>query len=89
MLSRKVLNLHQVRERRRKNAITFFGQFYGFLVECVLYFGLMYTMQKDSDINVRMGLLIGLAVEFGIVSVVEVLTSQHLALHLPHNRYIS
>ena len=88
LLSRKVLTMDQVRKRRRKNAITFLGQFYGFIVECLLYFGMMYTLKEGSQVIYRLGLVLCFWIEFGIVSIVEVLTSKFLGAHLPHNRFL-
>ena len=48
LLSREVLTRGEVKRRRRINAITFVGQFYGFIVECVFYFGIISFYNKYS-----------------------------------------
>ena len=85
MLSRNIPTQGEVKRRRRVNAITFLGQFYGFIVECVLYFGVMFTLQESSDITYRAGIVLIFWLEFGVVSVVEVITSKNLRNFLPHN----
>ena len=87
LLSRKILSNGEFKRRRQVNAITFSGQFYGFIAECVLYFGLMYTLQESSDVVYRVSIVIGLVVEFGIVSVIEIVTSNNLNNFLPHNYF--
>ena len=86
MVTKKILPVVEVRKRHRKNAITFLGQFYCFLVECAITIGFFYTMQESSEPRDRAYLLVGLLVEFGILSVVEVITSNALKQNLPHKR---
>ena len=85
MLSRNILTKGEVKRRRQVNAITFLGQFYGFIAESVLYFGMMFTLQESSDIAYRVGIVLIFWLEFGVVSVVEVITSENLRNFLPHN----
>ena len=86
MLTRKILSAGEVKRRRQKNAITFLTQFYGFVVECITVLGFLYTFKKSSNIRFRVAIAIGYWVEFGIVSIVEVMASQNLRPYLPHNR---
>ena len=83
MLKKKVLKMDQVKRRKRQNAITFLGQFYGFIVEVLLYTGLIYALLHLS-ISHRVWIVLGVVIEFGIISVVEVLTSNNLIEYLPH-----
>jgi len=88
MLKRKILTVDQVKKRNQKNAVTFLGQFYGFVVECVVAFSLLYLVIKEnSNITYRIAVVICFWVEFGVVSIVEVMTSQNLRKYLPHNWY--
>ena len=87
MVTRKILPAIEVRKRHRKNAITFLGQFYCFLVELAITIGFFYTMQETTKVGNRACLLVGLWVEFGILSVIEVMTSTTLKTNLPHNRF--
>ena len=86
LFTRKVIKEVEYKRRRQINCITFSGQFYGFLVECTTYIGIYSTLQKNSNISYRMLVAICYWVEFGIVSFVEVMTSQNLRRYLPHNR---
>ena len=85
MLKKKVLNTGQVKSRRRENAITFLGQFYGFGVEVLLYVSLMYTLREKESIGYRVAIVVGVWLEFAIISIVEVMTSNNLREYLPHN----
>lgn len=85
MLKKKILSTGEVKRRRRQNAITFLGQFYGFGVEMLVYSGLIYTMREKASINYRLGLVVGFWIEFGLLSGVEVMTSTNLKHYLPHN----
>ena len=85
LFNRKILREDEYNRRKQINCMTFSGQFYGFIVECFTYLGLIYTFQKGSDITFRLVITISVWVEFGIVSVVEVMTSQNLKAHLPHS----
>ena len=84
---RKVLRVGEVKKRHRRNAITFLAQFYGFVVECAINAGFIYTIRESSDISFRLMLVICISAEFGLLSVVEVLTSDGLRRNLPHNRF--
>ena len=87
MLDKKILSSVEVKRRCQRNAMTFLGQFYAFVVETVIYFSMMYTLIKtDSSIYARLAVSVGNWIEFGLVSVVEVMTSQSLKKYLPHNR---
>ena len=88
LFSRKVLKEHEFKRRRLINSMSFSGHFYGFIVECITFVGLCSTLEKSSDINFRLALAICFWLEFGIVSIVEVMTSQNLRPYLPHNRYL-
>ena len=84
MLKKKVLSTGEAKRRRNRNAISFMGQFYGFGVEIILYFGMLFTLRETSNIGYRLGLVLCFWIEFGIVSVVEVMSSNHLLNYLPH-----
>ena len=88
LLTREVLKVGEVRKRHRKNAITFLGQFYGFIVECTITFGLGLTMERNANISYRLLLIICIWLEFGILSVIEVMASEGLREKLPHNRHL-
>ena len=87
-LRKKRVPFNDVNKRHRKNAITFLGQFYGFAVRCLLAIGMIYILHTHSDVIYRLIILVVNWVEFGILSVVEVMTSQNLLQNLPHNRYL-
>ena len=86
MLRKKRLPVNEVNKRHRKNAITFLGQFYRFVVQCIITSGMLYILHTHSDVSFRLLILIVNWVEFGILSVVEVKTSTNLTENLPHNR---
>ena len=85
MLRKNILSVDVIKRRRQKNAVTFLGQFYGFIVEGITYVALMFTLQKDSNLLQRIAIVVGFWVEFGFASMVEVMTSQSLRQYLPHN----
>ena len=88
MLKRKLLTVDQVQKRNQKNAVTFLGQFYGFVVESVFGFCMLYlVMKENSNITYRVAIVIYFWVEFGVVSIVEVMASNNLRRYLPHNWY--
>ena len=87
MLKKRRLPVGEVKKRHQKNAITFLGQFCRFVVEWTLTMGAVYTLQDHSEITYRMAIVIFLWMEFGFLSVVEVMSSQNLKNNLPHNRY--
>ena len=87
LLTREVLKVGEVKQRHRKNAITFLGQFYGFMVECIITFGLALTMDRNANIGYRLLLIICIWLEFGVLSVIEVMASEGLREKLPHNRH--
>ena len=86
LFDRKVLQETEFKKRRQINSMTFLVQFYGFVVECITYVGVMFTLKKSSDIGYRLLISICFWVEFGIASVVEVMMSRNLKEFLPHNR---
>ena len=86
MMKKKRIRIEDGKRRHQKNAVTFFGQFWTFVVECLVYICLMYSMRKTSHIAYRLAVIFGFWIEFGVVSVVEVMTSQSLRPYLPHNR---
>ena len=88
MLNKKLLRPDDVKARHQKNAITFIGQFYGFIAEIIISFSYMYTYKLNAHINARLAVALGSWIEFGLVSVIEVMTSQNLRRCLPHNRLI-
>ena len=87
LLTRKIIKEVEYKRRRQINCMTFSGQFYGFLVEFFTYIAVYTTLKKNSSITFRLAIAICFWVEFGIVSVVEVMTSQNLRRYLPHNLY--
>jgi hypothetical protein len=85
MLKKKVLKIGGVKRRRRENAITFVGQFYGFGIEMMVYSAMIYTSREKTSVIYRLGVVLCFWIEFGIVSIVEVMTSNSLSQYLPHN----
>ena len=86
LFTRQIIKEVEYKRRRQINCITFSGQFYGFVTECTTYIGIYSTLKKSSNISFRLIVAICYFVEFGIVSLVEVITSQNLRRFLPHNR---
>ena len=86
MMKKKIMETGVLERRQQKNAITFLGQFWTFVVECIFYFLVVYSMNKKSHFIYRLLAIIGIWVEFGFYSIVEVMTSQNLRQYLPHNR---
>ena len=87
LMNKKVLSAQKVNRRHQKNATTLFGQFYGFGIETIFYFGVLLSLKSKSDNLFRVGLMIGIWAEFGLLSIVEVMTSSFLRENLPHNRF--
>ena len=87
MLRRKVFEVDELKRRKQKNAITFLGQFYGFLIEFILYMCLMITLKENSDILHRDILALLYVVEFSSSSIVQVITSKTLRPYLLHVRF--
>ena len=83
MLKSKRLPANVINQRHRTNAVTFLGQFYEFVAKCVRLTLLMYTMSEKSGATYRLVMVISIWVEFGIVSIVEVMTSTMLIQNLP------
>ena len=86
MMKKNIMDPGVLERRQQKNAITFLGQFYTFIAEFLVYLALMYTMLEKSNSAYRLVVIIGFFVDFGLVSIVEVMTSQNLRRYLPHNR---
>ena len=86
MMKKKVMEPGVLERRQQKNAITFLGQFWTFVVEFLMYLVAMFSMSKQTPITYRLVIIIGFWVEFGFVSIVEVMTSQNLRRYLPHNK---
>ena len=87
MLTSKALSVRQVKKRHQQNAISFIGQFYTFLVKLTNIMFLIYTLNETSHAGWRMLFHIYIRIQFGIYSVVEVMTSQQLKDKLPHKIY--
>ena len=85
MLQRNLLSPGTIKKRHQKNAITFLGQFYGFVIECSTYMILMFTLEKSTDIGYRLAITIAFWIEFGVMSLLEVIVSPNLTRYLPHN----
>ena len=85
MLKKKILKEDAIRQRNKRNAITFIGQFWTFMTEltCLVLVIISIANQK-SGIFYRMVSIIAVWVELGFVSVVEVWASRSLQYHLPH-----
>ena len=84
MVKMKRIETGELRRRHRRNAITFLGQFYSFVVEGGITIILAYTMMDQSDISFRLFIVVYRWVEFGTLSVVEVMSSHSLIHYLPH-----
>ena len=87
LFGRNVLKETEFLKRRHKNCMSFMVQFYGFIVECVIYIGYGLGMNQDSDIDFRVGVAFSYWMEFGINAVVQVMLSDKLKENLLHNRY--
>ena len=85
MLDKKLLGASEIKKRCQRNAMTFLGQFYAFVVESIIYFSFMYTYRANTSIYARLAVSFGAWMEFGIVSIVEVMTSNSLRAYLYHN----
>ena len=90
LLKNHRLPLGEINKRHRRNATSFLGQFYGFVVKTILTSGMVFTLTGESGVLFfRMVIVVFLWVEFGIIAFVEVMTSQNLRQNLPHIRYHS
>ena len=92
MLEKKILKADVIKRRNQKNAITFLGQFWTFMTECIMLILIFISLNEQSDISYRVFAIIGFWIEFGLVSVVEVCASVSLVNYLPHRvilRHIS
>ena len=87
LMSNKVLPAQDINRRHQKNATTLFGQFYGFGIEIIFCFGVLLSLTSKSENLLRVVLMIGIWAEFGLLSIVEVMTSSFLRPNLPHNRF--
>ena len=76
---KKLLSKECIRHRNRCNAITFIGQFYGFSTEFVfmVVINICIVLGK-SNIQIKALAIIVKYMEFGILSMVEVLASESL-----------
>ena len=88
LFGRKVLKETEFLRRRQKNCMSFMVQFYGFIVECLILIGMGLGMSQSSNIAARVVVTFGVWMEFGINALVQVMSSQILKEHLPHNRYL-
>ena len=84
MLKKKILKADVIQRRNQKNAITFLGQFWTFMTECIIVILVFMSLNEKSDISYRAFAVIGFWIEFGIVSVVDVCASESLGNYLPH-----
>ena len=84
MLKKKILKADVIQRRNQKNAVTFLGQFWTFMTECIIVILVFISLNEQSDISYRVFAIIGFWIEFGIVSVVEVCASESLGNYLPH-----
>ena len=87
MVTKKLLDSEQVNKRHHRNAFTFLGQFYCFIAETIIVLSFMYTYKANANINARLAVALGAWIEFGLVSIVEVMTSRKLRGNLPHIGY--
>ena len=85
IMKKKILEREDIERRHRKNAISFLGQFWTFLIELLVCIGMIFSMQKKTHIGLRLVVIFGVWVEFGVVSVIEVMVSKSLQQYLPHN----
>ena len=85
MLAKQMLSTEVIRKRNQKNAMTFFGQFWTFMTECAMLSLVIMSMGEQSDISIRVFAIVAFWAEFGLVSIVEVMTSKSLIKYLPHN----
>ena len=75
----KLLGRQVTKERNRQNVITFLGQFYGFATEVTFLAVFLFTLAGNKDNNELKGIAIVMKfMEFGCLSLVEVLTSERL-----------
>ena len=83
LLKKKVIKVSEARKRHRRNSSTFIGQFHVFLVRCAIGILIAYTLTENASEHSRWWTAICLLSEFGILSVVEVMTSYGLRQNLP------
>ena len=84
-MRKKLVGEAELTKRHRKNAITFLGMFYGFLVEMLFYIVLFVCLGiQGSSPAIRALAIMLYWIEFGVSAVVEVYTSHDLEDHLPH-----
>ena len=76
---RNLLSEDVIRKRNKKNAITFLGQFYGFCTEFVfiVLWTIVLILGKSHKQLKALSLLVKF-IEFGVLSVVEVLTDHEI-----------
>ena len=76
----KVLNQSVVRDRNRKNLVSFLGQFYGFVVECIfliIILVLSFLSRKVAH-EIHAITIVVKFLDFGVLSAVEILSSASL-----------
>ena len=88
LLRKKTLPAGEIRRRHRQNAMSFVGQFYGFVVRTMLTIGCLITLIAEPGWTfLRMVVFVFVWVEFGIIAIVEVMTSVNIYNNLPHRRF--
>ena len=74
-----LLDQQVIEQRNKHNMITFLGQFYGFTTEVIFLAVFLFTLAGAGDNNELKGVAIVMKfMEFGGLSLVEVLTSEGL-----------
>ena len=88
LLRKKTLPAGEIKRRHKQNAMSFVGQFYGFVVRTVLTIGCLFTLIAEPGWTfLRMVVFVFVWVEFGIIAIVEVMTSVNIYNNLPHHRF--
>ena len=85
---KKLLGKECIRQRNRSNAITFLGQFCGFLIEFV--FMVIFTtilVLEESNTQFKSLSKVLMFIEFGMLSMVEVLASDSLRNYFIESMY--
>ena len=88
LLRKKTLPAGEIKKRHKQNAMSFVGQFYGFVVRTMLTIGCLITLIAEPGWTfLRMVIFVFVWVEFGIIAIVEVMTSVNIYNNLPHHRF--
>lgn len=58
MLKKKILKIGEVKRRRCQNAIIFLGQCFGFGIEMMVFYEMIYTFREKSRISYRLGIVL-------------------------------